>query len=284
MKKMKQSVLVLLTTTALLFIATACNKDTKDDETPQAASMPAEAGKADTKAAKEPAEKAAAEGTETFDHSSFDGLLKKYVTEAGGVKYKAWKADADAMKALADYRKSVASAKVETLTKKEQLAFYLNAYNATVLGAILERYPIESVMKVDGFFKKLEYDVAGKKMSLDTLENTHIRGFGDARIHFGANCAAKSCPRLTPVAFTGANLDARLDTLTKDYIAKSSTFDEGAKSVKVSKIFEWFRGDFDKHEGSLNAFLAKYAPADKAFVKDAKVEFVEYDWALNQTE
>ena len=62
--------------------------------------------------------------------------------------------------------------------------------------------------------------------------------------------------------------------------------------LEVSKIFDWYGGDFKKgHKGvkTLEGFFAKYAnllTADSThqqLIREGKAEikFLEYDWALN---
>jgi hypothetical protein len=51
-----------------------------------------------------------------------------------------------------------------------------------------------------------------------------------------------------------------------------------ADKIKISKIFNWFEGDFTK-EGSLIEFLNKYNHTK--INQDAKIEFLDYDWSLN---
>jgi Protein of unknown function, DUF547 len=119
-------------------------------------------------------------------------------------------------------------------------------------------------------------DLGGKKYSLNDLENEVIRPtFKDARIHFAINCAAKSCPPLYNKAFTSDKVQSLLDVRTKAFLtSKSNTLAE--KKVKISKIFDWYKADF----GELTAFLSKYSTVK--VVKDAVVEFGEYDWGLNE--
>ncbi|MBH24795.1 MAG: hypothetical protein CMH57_10150 [Myxococcales bacterium] len=280
--------LALLITLGLTLALSACQDTgaTRADKTPtQPTSAPAD------KPTSAPAEKPAAGSKETppatdaasaFDHAAWDALLKKYVTEEGPVRYKDWKASADDMKALKAYTASIASADLSKLSKKQQLAFYINAYNAYTILAVLERYPIESVMKVDGFFKKINHQVAGEQMTLDTLENTKIReGFGEARIHFVVNCASASCPKLRRDAITPANMEAEMEAAAREYIQKETRVEGGA--VSTSEIFKWFKGDFDKAAGSVGEFLAKRLDGEAAtLAKAGKIKYHPYGWDLNE--
>src|SRR5437870_13676452 len=72
------------------------------------------------------------------------------------------------------------------------LAYWINAYNAFVLAAVIEEYPIRSVWKVrDGqFFVWARHRAGGVLLSLNDIEHRILRGrFREPRIHFALNCA-----------------------------------------------------------------------------------------------
>jgi hypothetical protein len=105
------------------------------------------------------------------DHSGFDALLKKYVTAEGRMKYGDWKANADDMKALDAYVVWVEGADASKMSKEDALPFFINAYNAIVIQAVLSKYPeFPGVLKVDGFFDKTVRKVAGEEHTLNDLE------------------------------------------------------------------------------------------------------------------
>ena len=80
---------------------------------------------------------------------SYDRLLKKYVTP-GGVKYAAWKGNASDLQELNGVVEAIGTANVGSMSKNDQLAFYINAYNAWILHEALGKYPTKSVK--DTFF------------------------------------------------------------------------------------------------------------------------------------
>src|ERR1041385_4792656 len=102
--------------------------------------------------------------------STYNTLLAKYVT-SGGAKYAAWKNNAADMKALQEVVDGIANEKISDLNKKEQLAFYLNAYNAWILHEALDKYPTKSVQDLlFTFFLSQRLTVAGAQMSFNHLE------------------------------------------------------------------------------------------------------------------
>lgn len=212
----------------------------------------------------------------------FDEILKGYVDRRGRVDYAGLKANEADLKKLTDFVAATASARVKG-SDKEKLAFYINAYNANVIKSVVEKYPITSVMKVKGFFKAEKHSVAGKKLTLDALENELIRKeFKEARIHFVLVCAARSCPRLQRQAATAKNLESMLESAAKEFVPKATKVSEG--KIVTSKLFDWFKDDFIAAEGSVRAYLAKYDPANAAAIKDEKnaLSFSSYSWKLNK--
>ena len=121
--------------------------------------------------------------------------------------------------------------------------------------------------------------VGGKTYTLNHIEHEILRkDFNDPKIHVGVNCASGSCPQLGNFAFTEANYETKTDELMKKFINDPKRNKISKKKVQLSKIFEWFKGDFTK-KSDLIDFLNKYS--DVKISSKAKVKFLEYDWSLN---
>jgi hypothetical protein len=217
----------------------------------------------------------------------FDALLKKYVSPAG-VKYAAWKANAADVAAIDKVVAAIAADSPANLGKNDKLAFYINAYNAWIIDLVLKKYPMGSVRDyapLFGIFTSKNIQIGGEKMSFNHLEkDVVIKGLGDARAHFALNCASRSCPSLMASAYDGATIDKVLDQRTKLYMASSLGIatTRNPKLVRVSMIFKWYDDDFAKAAGSTLAFINKYRT--KPLPADAKLEFMEYDWNLNDAQ
>jgi len=232
----------------------------------------------------------AAFAEDVIDHKPFDELLDTYVDKKGSVAYGKLKGNKEDFAKFKAYVAAVEGAEIdkEKHNKRARLAFYINAYNASVIkGVLADVYPAKSsVMDVKGFFDAKNYKVAGKTMSLNQLENDIIRPkYKDARVHFVLVCAAKSCPKLQRKALTEENLYSVMSRATRAFVQKSTTVKDG--KVHTSKIFEWFKDDFVKYskQGSVKAFLAKYHKGDTAELLEkegTEVVFDEYDWKLNK--
>lgn len=209
-------------------------------------------------------------------HQQWDQLLQQYVSADGRVGYKGLAAE---KAKLEGYLHELAAHPAnKNWSRDEQLAYWINAYNAFTVKLILDHYPLSSIRDIDN---GNPWDVqwiklGGKTLSLNQIENDIIRKqFNEPRIHFAINCAAASCPPLLNKAWTADKLEAYLDQRARNFINNPHYNRLNVKSVQLSKIFEWYAGDF----GSIIPFLNRYAKATIA--ANAKVGYLEYDWKLN---
>jgi len=230
--------------------------------------------------------------TENFSHVEWTGVLDRVVDDKGFVDYARLAGDSAA---LARYLQEIAETGPKTAPKlfprqEDQLAFYINAYNALVFHGVLDLGPkIDSVWGVSGtgygFFVGKKHKTDGMKISLRKLENKIIRaGFEDPRIHAALNCASRGCPRLPP-----RTLDAELDAAMAEFVGdeRHCKLDVVSKTVELSKIFDWFRSDFDAFEashgaaGGLIAYINRYRAAEARIPEDFAIKFLPYDKSLN---
>jgi hypothetical protein len=213
---------------------------------------------------------------------AYGRLLGKYVT-AGGVKYGAWKANAADVQAIQGVVDAIATANVSAMPKQEQLAFYINAYNAWILHEALAKYPTKSVKDaLFTFFTGQRIKVAGEGMSFNRLEKEVIRSkFAEPRVHFALNCASRSCPPLNTEPFRGDNLNAQLEKLAKAFVNSDKGVRLAAdnKSAELSKVFDWYKDDF-KSEGGAVGFINKRRSSP--LPNDVKISYQDYDWSLNE--
>jgi hypothetical protein len=213
---------------------------------------------------------------------NYDQLLGKYVTSTG-VKYSEWKNNPADMQALQGVADAIGRANVSTMGKKEQLAFYINAYNAWILHEALGKYPTKSVKDpLFTFFLGRRIKVAGEEMSFNHLEKDVIRSkFGDPHVHFALNCASRSCPPLNRQAFRSEELDAQMERLARAFVnsEKGVKYSREKKSAELSRIFDWYNEDF-KSSGGAIAFINKRLTTP--LPNDVKISYQDYDWALNE--
>lgn len=164
---------------------------------------------------------------------------------------------------------------------KEYQAFWINGYNLLVIKGIVDNYPLKSPIDIDGFFDRKKWEIGGKQITLNAIENKLLRkNFpNEPRFHFVLVCGALGCPPIIDAAYMPSTLDAQLDEQTKKALNDPNFIRVDKHSVKVSQIFEWYKEDFTRRGQTLTEFISQYR--DEKLPEDAKVSYYEYDWTLN---
>ena len=215
--------------------------------------------------------------TTIISHELFSNLLKEYVSGEGNVNYKGFKENHSKLKDYIEYLSE--NAPVETWSKQEKLAYWINAYNALTIDLILKHYPIKSIKDIKDPWDQGLWELGGTMYSLNQIEHDILRKMDEPRIHFAVVCASYSCPKLLNEAFTAPKLDQQLTKATKEFLNDSKRNEISRNKLKLSKIFQWFTKDFEQN-GSLIDFLNLYS--DIEISAKAKKSFKDYNWSLNE--
>lgn len=175
---------------------------------------------------------------------------------------------------------------------EEQLAFWVNVYNAHVLAGVIRRPGLRSVRDVGkmlgvptGKFFREKFIVAGRDLSLNDIEHGILRTkFREPRVHFVLNCASVSCPVLPEHPMTGSGLDTELERATARFLTdRGRNHIDPARELELSSIFKWYEDDFKADAGSVKEFIERHWPRPDRFAFDLPVRFLDYDWSLNGT-
>jgi hypothetical protein len=229
------------------------------------------------------------------------------------VDYKAMLDDRQKVDAFASALGKLEPKVYDRWSEKEQIAFWMNAYNALTLEAILTHYPIESswlksmifppnsIRQIPRVWDKLQFVVMGRKATLGQIEHEILRRqFNEPRIHMALVCAAVGCPPLRNEPFIGSQLDEQLDNQASRFLSNPKKFriEVSQGRVYLSPIFKWFGEDFVRTFGTdrefpnhtpseravLN-FISRYLrTSDREYLANGKyeVKYLEYDWSLNE--
>ena len=225
--------------------------------------------------------------------ADYDVILKKYV-KGDYFQYGELKKNQEDLARFDRFMKWQAKADVAKMSRADQIAFYINAYNSCCIKAILDNYPVHTPKDVDGFFDKLKFEVAGEKLTVGEVEYDRlIANYKDMRAHFAVVCADRGCLPLKPSAYSGSSLERDLESAARRFVADERHFkvDEEGGEVRVSKIFEWYGPKFlndpkrpvkgDKPELYLTRWIDKDA---RVFLESGKykLRIIEWDWTLNE--
>lgn len=254
---------------------------------------------------------------ESFDHTYalYGSLLGKYVRDAR-VDYEGFISSRAELEKFLESIGRVREEEYQAWTEPEKLAFWINAYNAFTIDAIVENYPISrrfsliglfvpsnSILQIKGVWDGLKWKAAGKMLTLEEIEHEILRKeFDEPRIHAAINCASIGCPDLRGEAYIPHRLEEQLSQASAGFInnsVKGLEIDAHDGRVRFSKIFKWFGDDFvdkyselykfegrsEKENAILNFALIYLADTDKKdFLKrnDFDMGWLGYDWHLNE--
>jgi hypothetical protein len=228
------------------------------------------------------------------DHAAFGLLLAKYVDDRGRVAYARWKADAADVRALHAYLVSLGGMDPDApAPRAAKVAFWINAYNAATIAAILHLYPTASIRDhagVIGFnvWKDFRLPVGGRLYSLDDLEHDVLRLMGEPRVHFALVCASNWCPALRNRAYTPDGLDGELDADARQFFERPESFraDPDQRVVSLSHLLLQYGTDFAptpaEQVGALRRFFPQGEGCEWLDGGNVRVEFLPYDWSLNE--
>lgn len=213
-------------------------------------------------------------GSDAISHELWDGILNSHVDEQGRVDYIGIKEDGR----FQEYLNLVSSVHPdEGWSENEQLAYWINTYNAFTIAKVLEHWPVKSIKDIEGVWDRPFIKIEQATYSLNGIEHDIIRArFKDARIHFALNCAAISCPPLWNRAFTAKGLKDELEARTNRFINEDDRNRLSHSSIELSRIFEWYAEDF----GNVKEYISRYS--EIAIDDGLSIRYLEYDWALNK--
>ena len=236
---------------------------------------------------------------EPLDHGPWQDILDTYVDpDPRGVNvldYAALAASSDDTAKLSGYVRYLEGTDPREYRRAEQMAYWINFYNARTVKMVLDSYPVDTIREIHqgdapmtGPWKDVCATVAGRDLTLDQIEHDILRPiWRDKRIHYAVNCAAYSCPQLMDTAFTAANTEALLEAGARAYVNSARGVDVvDDEFVVLSSIYKWYPEDFGDTEESVIEHLAQYAEGElAAFLKgfEGTIDY-DYDWKLNQAQ
>ena len=258
MKKMK--IVKIITFACLFFTLNACFKKVKD----------------------------VSSESKPVNHALFDSLLKKHVNNEGLVDYKGFIKDSVKFNQYLDLL-SRNHPNEKNWSKDEQLAYWINAYNAFTIKLITQHYPIKSIKDIKKGVPLVSdtwtidfIKIEGNTYNLNNIEHGIVRPkFNDPRVHSALNCASMSCPKLLNESYKAEKLNEQLDNQMRSFLKDSSRNKiTSASKAQVSKLFTWFESDFKKAAPSVIAFINRFS--DIKLNNNIKLEYLDYSWNLNE--
>ncbi len=252
-------------------------------------------------------------GQEQFTYDDYARVLAQHVDDRGMVDYQALKANREPLDRFGRSLAGLERHEFRNWEPEEQIAFWINAYNALTLQVIIDNYPIKagffgslrfpknSIRQISGVWDEITFPVMGRQMTLEDIEHGTLRkDYDEPRIHLALVCAAMGCPKLRNEPYVGERLEEQLNDQGRHFVRQPDKFriDRRRGRVHISPIFKWFGEDFvsryapsagfrghDREERAVLSFLSRYLEdADRRYLRteDYDLKWLDYDWSLNE--
>jgi len=222
------------------------------------------------------------------DHSAWAGLLERYLDHrhpSGISRFAYAKVEPSDRRGLEAYLERLQNVPVSRLDRPEQLAYWINLYNAATIDLVLEHYPLSSIRDIQSPWGRKLLAIEGEELSLDDIEHRILRPiWQDPRIHYAVNCASMGCPNLQPEPFTAENAGVLMDRGARQYVNHPRGVDLRDRTIVASSIYKWYAEDFGGSHEALISHWRRYADPGSAArlgTFDGVVRY-SYDWSLNE--
>jgi hypothetical protein len=229
-------------------------------------------------------------GTATMDHARFTAVLRQYVVR-GFVDYDGFARSPD----FARYLDELDRTRPETLTEDDQVAYWINVYNAYTIQLIVQHQETASIrniartlglLRLKGPWSVPLVRAGGRRLSLDEVQHTVLgEQFEEPRVHFALSCGAMGCPPLRSDAYTGAALLEQLEDQARHFLRDNPAQNRvEARSIWLSPVLLRARRDFGVTRADFLQAIAPYVPeADQKRLLELRGPLREstFDWTLN---
>ncbi len=248
-----------------------------------------------------------------LDYGLYEDALSRFLDDRGMVNYRQLKNDRGELDQFTETLGALSQSTYQNWNQAEQLSFWINAYNALTLKAVIDHYPIQasffkslvypknSIRQIPGVWDELNFQVLGRQLTLNDIEHQIIRKeFPEPRIHLALVCASGGCPPLRGEPYRGETLETQLEDQAKVFLSDPEKFriDREQNRIYLSAIFDWFKQDFTEKyttetgfQGGTDAerpvlkFISSYLnEQDAQYLREGKykIEYLDYDWSLNE--
>ncbi|MEM7041541.1 MAG: DUF547 domain-containing protein [Pseudomonadota bacterium] len=228
------------------------------------------------------------------DHQAWEGFLLNYIRPGqDGVHRLAYGEVSDRdRQALAGYVDAMTGVDIDIYRRPEQMAYWINLYNALMVTLVLDHYPIASIRKIErqgaasktGPWNRPLVVIDGMSLSLNDIEHRILKPiWGDPRMHYAITCAAVGCPNLQPVPFSGSQLDRQLSEAAMAYVNDPRCIAIENGELHVSSLYRWNLKAFGGSERAVIEHLMAYAEPDLAMQLQSfdRLHGDRFDWRLN---
>jgi hypothetical protein len=206
---------------------------------------------------------------------------------------------------LAQYLRDSQGMPVSAFSRDEQLAFWLNFYNAAAFSLVLEalddwvlkasnkkqmnpnykpRYnPRKPYMSKNSPWREPRFTVEGVSLSLQDIEHRILYAhWPSPLVVYGLSCPAKGCPTVPRKPFLGATVWQQLESAARRFVNRDGTIKMKRRGPVLSSLYVWHRARFGDDE-ALFAHISRYANADlkQELTGVAGMSDHDFNWRMN---
>jgi hypothetical protein len=183
---------------------------------------------------------------------------------------------------------------------KDQVAFYINAYNARALQMVVDHYPLKSIQDIPGDWSTFPFPLLGQSITLKDVEREILeKPYADPRVCLALVPSFRGGPVLRNRPYYGSQLDSLLEEQAWRFFKRPEEFniDRVQNVVYLSPILKQHAGDFmklygtsrfnfldEKNRAVVNFVSQHVKPRDRDYLNKTPVfslKYLEEDWSLN---
>jgi hypothetical protein len=213
-------------------------------------------------------------------------ILAARVNESGEVSYRSLaRQDSHLLRRALE---QMAAIDVARLDHDGAVAFWINAYHVTLLAAVVHGESPETLAGRARLYHWFGQNVGGRRRTLDEIREVLDRyASDDPRIHFAISNGTRGGPQLIATPYAADHLDAQLSAAARRFVndVDHNYVDSIHQRLKLSRLFSWYRADFEAAAGTLVKFLQPLAErrdlATALSTEGLDVRYLPFDWRLN---
>ncbi|WP_024599072.1 DUF547 domain-containing protein [Pseudoalteromonas sp. TAE56] len=174
-------------------------------------------------------------------------------------------------------------------SKQEQLAYWLNLYNITLINEIVKRYPIVSLEKIltgpDSLLDKKLVNIGSLQLSLSDIQYGILdKNYSkEPLIIYGLYQGYIGSPNINKKAFSGENVYKLLKNNATDFVnSNRGTKIDSLNSLEVSSYYARNADYFPNFSNDLKVHLLQFADktTQEIINKSDKIEPIVSNWAI----
>ncbi|MCW8408753.1 DUF547 domain-containing protein [Legionella sp. PATHC035] len=193
---------------------------------------------------------------------------------------------------LKDYLKSMSEVNIDNYNRDEQLAYWINVYNALTVQIISNYYPVTSIQEINispGLFSIGPWGanlitVKDTSLTLDDINNRIIRAiWNDPRTHYALSNGTIGAPNLSRKIYQGKMLEEQLNQAASNYINSLRGVNVIEGKLIISKLYDWYEEDFGGNKKDVIFHLLQFAkePLLSQLKHINTIDSYIYNWHLN---